>query len=117
MRVIHEQIQELIVNAREGVLKRQFDVGKSTSTDVLDASTRLALQQLEEISAIADYQIAQIDLAAATGTLLGATRIRWEPSQPDRGINDTISTEAAPNNHLLPAPAPEEKPPAPQPNN
>jgi outer membrane protein TolC len=31
--------------------QRSFDVGKSTSTDVLDASTRLSIAQLEEISA------------------------------------------------------------------
>ncbi len=53
-----------------------------TSTDVLDAATRLAEAQLAEIQAVVDYQIAQVDLAAATGTLLGAAKVTWEPSRP-----------------------------------
>jgi len=69
--------------------QRQFDVGASTSTDVLDASTRLADSQLAEIRALAEYQIALVDLAFATGTLLGASKVSWEPLDPrsdaDRG--------------------------------
>lgn len=63
--------------------ERQFDVGARTSTDVLDAATRLAQAQLAEIEAVVDYQIAQVDLAVATGTLLGAVRVRWEPAPED----------------------------------
>lgn len=59
--------------------QRQFDVGRSTSTNVLDASARLAEAQLAEARALADYQIAQVDLAFATGTLLGADKVSWEP--------------------------------------
>lgn len=59
--------------------ERQFDVGARTSTDVLDAATRLAEAQLTEIQAVTDYQIAQVDLAVATGTLLGAVKVSWEP--------------------------------------
>ncbi len=62
--------------------QNQFDAGVRTSTDVLDAATRLAEAQLIEIRALTDYQIAQIDLAEATGTLLGAARIRFEPRDP-----------------------------------
>lgn len=62
--------------------QRQFDVGMRTSTDVLDAATRLADAQLAEIRALAEYQIAQIDLAFATGTLLGAARVDWTPLDP-----------------------------------
>lgn len=62
--------------------QRQFDVGTSTSTQVLDAATRLAEAQLAEIRAVVDYQIAQIDLAEATGTLLGAAKVSWEPRDP-----------------------------------
>ncbi|MEO1007198.1 MAG: TolC family protein [Planctomycetota bacterium] len=58
--------------------ERQFAVGRSTSTDVLDASTRLADAQLSELSALVDYQIAQVDLASATGTLLGQARVGLE---------------------------------------
>jgi outer membrane protein TolC len=64
--------------------QHQFDVGRSTSTDVLDAATRLAADQLSEIQALTEYQFAQTDLAVATGTLLGASRVRWEPAAPDR---------------------------------
>lgn len=60
----------------------QFGAGLSTSTDVLDAATRLADAQQAEIRALADYQIAQVDLAFATGTLLGAMRINWDPIDP-----------------------------------
>jgi len=59
--------------------KRQFELGMVTATDVLDAQTALADAQRAEISAVADYQISLIDLAYATGTLLGAAKVEWEP--------------------------------------
>jgi len=59
---------------------RQFNLGLRTSTDVLDAQNRLASAQSSEIAALTDYQIAQVDLAFATGTLLGASRVHWEPA-------------------------------------
>ncbi len=58
--------------------ERQFNVGRSTSTDVLDASARLADAQLSELSAIVDYQLAQVNLAVSTGTLLGQARVQIE---------------------------------------
>lgn len=68
--------------------QRQFDLGASTSTDVLIAATNLAQARLSEVQAVVDYQLAQVDLAASTGTLLGADHILWRPSdpasQPDR---------------------------------
>ncbi|MHC4423193.1 MAG: TolC family protein [Planctomycetota bacterium] len=62
--------------------KRQFELGLRTSTDVLDAQTKFAEAQSSEILALAEYQIAQVDLAFATGTLLGAAKVRWEPIVP-----------------------------------
>lgn len=62
--------------------QNQFEVGARTSTEVLDAATRLADAQSSEISALTDYQIAQVDLAFATGTLLGAMKVDWEPRDP-----------------------------------
>ncbi|MFO0875187.1 MAG: TolC family protein [Phycisphaerales bacterium] len=59
--------------------KRQFELGLRTSTDVLDAAARLADAQSQEVNALADYQIAQVDLAFATGTLLGSGRVEWAP--------------------------------------
>ena len=64
---------------------RQFDLGLRTSTDVLDAQTRLANAQSAEIAALADYQIAQTDLAYSTGMLLGAASVRWQPSAGEKG--------------------------------
>jgi outer membrane protein TolC len=60
---------------------RQFNQGLRTSTDVLDAQTRLANARADEISALADHQIAQIDIAFATGTLLGASHVDWQPTK------------------------------------
>jgi outer membrane protein len=59
---------------------RQFEQQLRTSTDVLDAQTRLANAQTDEIAAITEYQIAQVDIAFATGTLLGAARVSWQPT-------------------------------------
>ena len=80
--------QRIVANRQRRVLSerglsaevRQFEVGMSTSTDVLDAQTRLAAARLAEIVALAEYQIAQVDLAFATGMMLGASKIRWEPA-------------------------------------
>ncbi len=59
--------------------RRQFDVGLRTSTDVLDAAARLADAQSSEVRALADYEIARVDIAFSTGTLLGYGRILWTP--------------------------------------
>jgi outer membrane protein len=63
--------------------KRQFVVGLRTATDVLDAQAKFANAQSTEILALTEYQIAQIDLAYATGTLLGAAKIQWQPIVPN----------------------------------
>jgi outer membrane protein len=74
--------QSVILNTRTlDAEQRQFDVGLTTSTDVLDAAARLADAQSTEISAIIDYQISQINLAAASGTLLGASKVEWAPAE------------------------------------
>ncbi len=59
--------------------KRQFELGLGTSTDVLNAQTAFANAQSSEISALTEYQIALVDIAYATGTLLGSAKIQWEP--------------------------------------
>jgi len=78
-----------ILAARERVISaarvvdaeiRQFNQGLRTSTDVLDAQTRLADARLSEITAITEYQIAQVDIAFATGTVLGASHVVWQPT-------------------------------------
>ncbi len=82
--------QRILANRQRAILagrtlaaeQRQFELGLRTSTDVLDAQTRLADAQSAEIRSLADYQIAQIDIAFATGTVLGAANIQWEPIDP-----------------------------------
>lgn len=64
---------------------RRFDVGLSTTLDVLDAQARLADAQSSEIAAVTEYQIALVDLAFATGTLLGASQVVWEPIPVPKG--------------------------------
>jgi outer membrane protein TolC len=81
-----------IIAARQAVIlagrtydaeRRQFEVGVRTSTDVLDAAARLADAQSSEVRALADYEIARVDIAFGTGTLLGLGRIRWEPTESE----------------------------------
>jgi outer membrane protein len=62
--------------------KRQYELGLVTSTDVLQAQTNLADAQTSEIRALTEYQMALIDLAYATGTLLGASKVQLEPIVP-----------------------------------
>ena len=66
--------------------KRQFEHGLRTSTDVFDAQIKFADAQSAEILALAEYQIALVDLGFATGTLLGAAKVEWEPIVPESGI-------------------------------
>jgi outer membrane protein TolC len=75
--------QATVLSARAAEAEqRQFNVGASTTTEVLDAAARLADAQTAEIRAVVDYQNAQTNLALATGMLLGASRIHWEPLDP-----------------------------------
>lgn len=83
--------QSVILNQRSlDAEQRQFDVGASTTTDVLDASAALAVARLAEIQAIVDYQVAQVNLAAATGTLIGAAKVRWESTPYDPGMGEFV---------------------------
>lgn len=77
-----------ILSAEQGVLsayreyeveKSQFQLGARLSTDVLLAAGRHANAQLRQIQAFTRYEIAQINLARATGTLLGYGRIEITP--------------------------------------
>ena len=58
--------------------RRQFELGLNTSNDVLAAQAKLADAQSAEIAALTEYQIALVDLAYATGTVLGAARVQWQ---------------------------------------
>jgi outer membrane protein TolC len=75
--------QRVIAEARVLEVEiRQFEQGLRTSTEVIDQQTRLASAKLSEVAAVSDYQIAQVDIAFATGTVLGASRIAWAPTGP-----------------------------------
>ena len=65
--------------------RRQFELGLGTSTDVLEAQTTFANAQSSEIAALTEYQISLVDLAYATGTLLGAAKVQWQPIVPEAG--------------------------------
>ena len=62
---------------------KQFSEGLRTMTEVLETLTRLGEAQLREVRAIGDYQVSIIDLAFATGTLLGHSRVGWDT--PENG--------------------------------
>jgi outer membrane protein TolC len=70
------------------VEQSQFQLGVRTSTDVLYSATGLADAQLSRIRALAEYEIAQINLARATGTLLGYSQIILEPTDI-QNLNNT----------------------------
>lgn len=62
------------------VEQQQFQLGMSTSTDVLFAASRLADAQLRRIRAFVEYEVAQVQVARATGTLLGRGNVRLQPT-------------------------------------
>ena len=75
--------QRTILNGRlYEAERRQFVLGLRTATDVLAAQTNFSDAQSAEILALAEYQITLVDLAYATGTLLGAAKVQWEPIVP-----------------------------------
>ena len=54
---------------------RQFDLGLNTGLEVSTARADLAQAQFAEIEALTEYEIARVDLAVATGTVIGKDRI------------------------------------------
>lgn len=64
---------------------RQFEIGMVTSTDVLEAQANFANAQSTEINALTEYQISLVDLAYATGTLLGSANVEWQPARTENG--------------------------------
>jgi outer membrane protein len=110
--------QSVILNTRAlQAEQRQFDVQSSTSTDVLNALANLAESQVAEIRALTDYQIAQVDLAFATGTLLGAGKIEWTPVDAPSHESETPPEELPPALRAAPpAQPPPAQPPPPTPD-
>ena len=62
--------------------QRQYELGLQTSTEVLDAQTRFSDAKSTQIRANVEYQLAQVELAFSTGTLLDAAQIQIEEQEP-----------------------------------
>ena len=74
--------------------ERQFEVGIRTSTDVLEAQSRLADAQSREVQSLAAYQIALVDIAFATGTLLGQSKVEFDESDDGATSIREVSADA-----------------------
>ncbi|MHC4218083.1 MAG: TolC family protein [Planctomycetota bacterium] len=70
----------LTVNAEQRNFEAEqgeYQLGLRNSTDVLIAEDRWAEAKIANVIAVVDYQVAQVDLAFATGMLLGAAKVTW----------------------------------------
>lgn len=84
---LDESWREIIAARNESVLAgrtyqaelAQFKLGVRTSTDVLYAAAQLASAQSLEFQALAAYEIAKVNIAFATGTVLGEGRVILKP--------------------------------------
>lgn len=74
-RIIAARQQVLVAGINYEAELKQFNEGLRTMTEVLETLTRLGEAQLKEIRAISDYQISLVDVAFATGTVLGHGQI------------------------------------------
>lgn len=82
-----EQNWQRILAARQNVILaglnyqaelKQFREGLRTMTEVLEMLSKLGEAQVREVNAVADYQVVLIDLAYATGTLLGYSKVDFQ---------------------------------------
>lgn len=106
-RIVGAQLASLLAARTLEAESRQFDRGARTSTDVLDAAASLADAQSSEVRAIADYRISLVDLAVATGTVLGAADVRWDetpvpPLSGDRWKGLRPESDKAPTPNVPP---------------
>lgn len=77
-RILASRKSAMLANRTLEAEQRHFELGLQNSTEVLDAQTKYADEQSKAIRAEVEYQIAQVDLAYATGSLLGAARVEWK---------------------------------------
>ncbi|MEM7404040.1 MAG: TolC family protein [Pseudomonadota bacterium] len=63
--------------------QEEFQQGFVTSTEVLEALANLATARSNEVTSIRDYQNSVVDLAFATGTVLGSGGVVWTPLSED----------------------------------
>jgi outer membrane protein len=76
-RIIAARQQVVLAGVNYEAELKQFREGLRTMTEVLEMLTRLGEAQVKEVRAIKDYQVSLIDLAYATGTLLGYSRVEF----------------------------------------
>lgn len=74
-RIIAARQQVIIAGINYEAELKQFKEGLRTMTEVLESLTRLGEAQVKEIRAVNDYQATKIDLAYATGTILGYSNV------------------------------------------
>lgn len=74
-RILAARQQVMIAGSNYEAELKQFNEGLRTMTEVLETLTRLGEAQSKEVKAITDYQIALVDIAYATGTLLGYSNL------------------------------------------
>jgi len=79
-RILAARQQVLIAGINYQAELKQFIEGLRTMTEVLETLTRLGEAQVREVRAITDYQVSLIDTAYATGTLLGYSKIQFQPN-------------------------------------
>jgi outer membrane protein len=90
-RIVASQTAALLANRTLEAESRQFDAGLRTSTDVLDAASRLADAQSSEVRAIAAYRLSLVDLAQATGSVLGSANVTWQEQPTPELWGDRVS--------------------------
>ncbi len=85
--ILASRQNSLLSDEQYKATKKQYELGLVSAKDVLTAQTDLAEAQRAEIAAVTDYQISLIDMAYATGTLLGAAKVEWAPIVPVSNSN------------------------------
>lgn len=77
-RILAARQQVLVAGLNYEAELKQFNEGLRTMTEVLETLSRLGDAQTKEVKAIAEYQVALIDTAYATGTLLGYSKLDFK---------------------------------------
>lgn len=77
-RILAARQQVIVAGVNYQAELKQFNEGLRTMTEVLETLTRLGDAQLKELHAVTEYQVALIDTAYATGTLLGYSKLDFQ---------------------------------------
>ena len=79
LRILAARKNVIVAGLNYEAERTQFQEGLRTMREVVEALTSLGDARQKEVKAIVSYQVSQIDLAYATGTLLGYARVGLEP--------------------------------------